>query len=376
MQSSWKLICIIAVVPVAVNAIVQGATLPFEARSNLAGGPTFNDFLRFSCSELNIQRIDPLVTPGIVPSPHLHQIVGGNAFAPSMDPGLNISAEATCTTCTFTEDFSNYWTAVLFFHHRNGSFHRVPLMENLGLEGQRGGMTVYYTAPYDKKTKVTAFKPGFRMIIGDPMYRKPSPNTNELNSIAFRCFTTPWGPAPPDSAIGGGNDTRSFPNQPCPYGLRVNNFFPTCWDGVNVDSADHKSHVAYPAVGTFETEGECPPTHPVRLPQILYETIWNTSAFNDQSMWPEDGSQPFVFSMGDETGFGWHGDYLFGWKGDALQRAMDKFCGVDCPELKKQTIEEANKCSKPPVVMESIDGWLPSLPGDQTINAGESGLEV
>jgi hypothetical protein len=72
---------------------------------------------------------------------------------------MNISEEATCTTCTFSEDFSNYWTAVLFFRHRNGSFHRVPLMANLGLEKQRGGMTVYYTAPYDKKTKVTAFKP-------------------------------------------------------------------------------------------------------------------------------------------------------------------------------------------------------------------------
>ena len=76
-----------------------------------------------------------------------------------MDPAMNISAEATCTTCTFTEDFSNYWTAVLFFRHRNGSYHRVPLMENVLLEGQRGGMTVYYTAPYDKKTKVTAFRP-------------------------------------------------------------------------------------------------------------------------------------------------------------------------------------------------------------------------
>jgi hypothetical protein len=32
-------------------------------------------------------------------------------------------------------------------------------MANLGLEKQRGGMTVYYTAPYDKKTKITAFKP-------------------------------------------------------------------------------------------------------------------------------------------------------------------------------------------------------------------------
>ncbi|KAF2678995.1 hypothetical protein K458DRAFT_375797 [Lentithecium fluviatile CBS 122367] len=339
----------------AFHAVAQNTTIP--------GGPTFRDFLRFSCSELNIQRIDPLVTPGLVPSPHLHQFVGGNALASTMDPSLNISEKATCTTCTFSEDFSNYWTAVLFFKHRNGSYHRVPLMGNLGLEGQRGGMTVYYTAPYDKKTKVTAFKPGFRMLIGDPSYRAPSPNPNEFKSIAFRCFTTPWGPAPANSEIGGPWDTREFPSTPCPYGLRVNNFFPTCWDGVNVDSPDHKGHVAYPVEGTFEGGGRCPDSHPVKLPQVLYETIWNTSAFNDPSMWPTDGSQPFVFSTDDRTGYSWHGDYLFGWKGDALQRAMDNYCGVDCPVLEKQSVEKANECAKAPVVDEQVDGWLGALPG-------------
>ena len=104
-------------------------------------------------------------------------------------------------------------------------------------------------------------------------------------------------------------------------------------------------------------------SHPVRLPQILYEAIWNTSAFNDRSMWPEDGSQPFVFSTGDPTGYSWHGDYVFGWKGDALQRAMDAFCGTDCPELKTQSVEKANECAKETVVKERIDGWLDSLPG-------------
>jgi len=108
-------------------------------------------------------------------------------------------------------------------------------------------------------------------------------------------------------------------------------------------------------------------SHPVKLPQILYETIWNTSAFNDQTMWPTDGTQPFVFSMGDPTGYGWHGDYLFGWKGDSLQRAMDKFCGVDCPVLEKQTVEQANECVESKVDNEPVDGWLSSLPGQVQI---------
>lgn len=75
--------------------------------------------------------------------------------------------------------------------------------------------------------------------------------------------------------------------------------FPTCWDGVNLDSANHMSHVAYPTSGTFETGGPCPPTHPVRIPQLFYEVIWDTTKFNDKSLWPEDGSQPFVWSNGD-----------------------------------------------------------------------------
>jgi hypothetical protein len=31
--------------------------------------------LRFGCSQLTVQRLDPLVNPGQNPSPHLHQYV-------------------------------------------------------------------------------------------------------------------------------------------------------------------------------------------------------------------------------------------------------------------------------------------------------------
>jgi hypothetical protein len=117
--------------------------------------------LRFGCSSLSIQRLDPLVQPGVVPSSHLHQIVGGNAFRPNMTG--DIGTQGTCTTCTFSEDFSNYWTAVLFFKHPNGTYKRVPIMQNTALpDGINGGMTVYYTQQdfnSNGNQKITAFKP-------------------------------------------------------------------------------------------------------------------------------------------------------------------------------------------------------------------------
>lgn len=96
----------------------------------------------------------------------------------------------------------------------------------------------------------------------------------------------------------------------------------------------------------------------------------DTRPFNDKSLWPADGTQPFVWSFGDKTGYGNHGDYMFGWNGDALQRAMDANCQsdlfsdkVNCPTLKLQTIAETNKCSVPRRVHEDIDSWLTALPG-------------
>ncbi|KAK0625467.1 hypothetical protein B0T17DRAFT_617556 [Bombardia bombarda] len=308
--------------------------------------------LRFSCSQLVVERLDPLVNPGMAPSPHLHQIVGGNAFNISMDPTTPPPSLATCTTCTFAEDFSNYWTAVLFFRAKNGSYHRVPQKPNVGFEAATGGMTIYYI-PYVGNTKqtVTAFQPGFRMLVGQQGYRTKA-EASKFRQLTYTCLKDPMTRS---------GETMDFPTAPCKAGIMTNVRFPTCWDGKNLDSPDHMSHVVYPTSGTFENGGPCPATHPVKIPQLFYEVIWDTTKFNDKALWPTTG-QPFVWSQGDETGFGNHGDYVFGWKDNALQKAMDSNC-ADCPQLKSQTISTGNKCTRKEQVTESFDGWLEKMPG-------------
>lgn len=55
--------------------LVQDATA--QRGGNSLGS---SDFLRFGCSQLVVERTDPLVNPGMAPSPHMHQVVGGNSF--------------------------------------------------------------------------------------------------------------------------------------------------------------------------------------------------------------------------------------------------------------------------------------------------------
>jgi hypothetical protein len=89
----------------------------------------------------------------------------------------------------------------------------------------------------------------------------------------------------------------------------------------------------------------------------MYEVVWDTTPFNDASLWPSSG-QPFVLSTGDPTGLGQHADYVFGWKGNALQTAMDTSgcMGATCATLKTQTIDNAKKCNVKATVHEDHDG--------------------
>jgi len=300
----------------------------------------------------------------------MHQVVGGNAFNTTM-ASTDISDLATCTTCNFADDFSNYWTANVYFKARNGTYKRVPQIPNRSEFGDNlgpkmsGGFVVYYVS--DGKGKVTAFKPGFRMLVGDPTARA---TRNMKLQNCYRCYTGP--------NFGGDNaapcqdatlDTEHFPTKACLGGIRSNILFPTCWDGVNLDSEDHESHVAYPSNGPqsftgSSTGGACPASHPVKIPQIMLEVVWDTTAFNNKADWPADGSQPFYLSQGDNTGYGQHADYVFGWKGNVLQTAMDATCmGASCSTLKVSTLNAADGCQVTNKVVENNAGWLTSLPG-------------
>ncbi|KAK6088048.1 hypothetical protein SCUP234_01114 [Seiridium cupressi] len=240
--------------------------------------------LRFGCSSLTIQRLDPVEEPGRKPCARLHHIVGGNALNATMLG--DVCERGTCTTCQMSEDISNYLTAVLYFKHENGSYHRVPVTNNAALAtGASGEMSIYYTQHDfwndDVKTMpITPYPPEFRMTVG-------SPKTNTLDQAKVH------------------------------IGLRYNcrkttvDRGPECWDAKDLDSREDQSHM-YSIITQYDFNNAppCPAFHPVRMPQVTYETVWDTTKFD--SIWPSGGPNPFAWSFEGSSGYGTHADYMFG----------------------------------------------------------------
>lgn len=132
---------------------------------------------------------------------------------------------------------------------------------------------------------------------------------------------------------------KTYLDEHCTDGIRLELMFPSCWNGKDVDSPDHASHVQYPSL---VMDGTCPEGYETRLVSLFYETIWNTYAFKDQ-----DGY--FVLANGDPTGFGYHGDFMFGWQDGVLQEAVDTCTSEtgevgDCNIFNLQSEDKQRQC--------------------------------
>lgn len=222
-------------------------------------------------------------------------------------------------------------------------------------------MLVYYLQRSDPKDPeyekgLLAFPEGFQMLAGNPHLRSFK-NTLEQRAISFACLGV------------SGPETHEIPSHNCPNGLRAQVMFPSCWDGKNLDSPDHKSHMAYP---DGVDSGVCPKSHPKRLVTIFYEVVFEIDQFKDK--W-HGSSHPFVFSTGDPTGYGLHGDFLNGWDVKVLQKAV-KECTDDsgviekCPALTFFDDDAMNGCRVPVRVDEKTTGVLKALPGCNPVTFG------
>ncbi|KAJ7133898.1 hypothetical protein C8R43DRAFT_956435 [Mycena crocata] len=299
---------------------------------------------------------------------------------------FDILRASSCTSCPVTQDLWNYWFPKLYFQDpKTQLFEPVP----------NGGLLVYYQNRGDGDVSndgpgLKAFPPGFKMITGNPRSRSKKSVEGEGSQSELRERATKWSclrfPAGLPGYDGGFNfrwitmillkrpTGYGFPTTDCEGGLNARLHMPACWDGVNLDLADHTTHTAY--LSGIDN-GKCPSTHPIPLMKLFYEVTWDVHPF--ASRWtPGTNKWPFVYSTGDPTGFSWHGDFQNGWDTTTLQNAIDhcnnpndatkdgqsRRCVTEaCSFLKVISADVATTCKTAPVLTEPVSRTLARLPG-------------
>lgn len=284
------------------SGAVTGAAILGSAQANL---------FTVNCSPLTIQRGDPIMSPGQI-SAHVHVVTGGTAFQLAQSNAQARGARAT--TCDKILDNSNYWQPQLYHERHDGRFELVTMQGNAAYYIKRACDYAPGRRNCDGAPAPIAPPRGLRMISGDPELRTYNPSDFAQQAISHYCLEGP-----------NEGETPHMSRLPCGR-MRAQTFFPSCWDGHNLDSGNHKDHLAFPAIGAYNT-GVCPQSHPKAILSVFYEFFYDTGAIRNPNR--------LVWAMGDPTGYGLHGDYLQGWTDQQRLEEAIATCagphGVDDP---------------------------------------------
>jgi hypothetical protein len=221
---------------------------------------------------------DPIVFPGLAGASHMHSFLGNTSTnANTTTQSLLANAGSSCAPAT---DLSAYW---------------IPTLYESGRAIEPSGVTVYYGSRLTDPTRTVPFPQGFRMIAGDAKLQVPTPR-GSVNQ--FYCA----GPGGETGRSADGNWPVCAPTADLMFQL----VFPDCWDGVHLDSPDHKSHVRY----TYD--GTCSGDYPVAIPSISFVIAYRTSGTSAG------------FELASKMASSMHGDVFLAWDDTALgQRVKD-----------------------------------------------------
>jgi hypothetical protein len=215
---------------------------------------------------------DPIVFPGKPGLSHDHTFIGNNttnAFS-TLD-----TLKAGSSSCRRVGDTAAYWVPTLI---ASGGHLVFP-----------HSASVYYR----RRTlaAVQAFPPGLRVIAGNSKATLPQGLT-----------ITSWNCGP----LAGVRPQATIPA--CPdaarQGLALHVQFPSCWDGVSLDSPDHQSHMAY------AVRGRCPADHPVAVPALQVKVRY-----------PSAGGAGLVLASGGQ--YSGHADFFNAWDQTVLTQLVD-----------------------------------------------------
>ncbi|GAB5519825.1 MAG: DUF1996 domain-containing protein [Rhodothermales bacterium] len=302
---------------------------PAEERS-------WRGIFRINCDFSHSSYNDPTVYPGQDGAAHLHRFYGNtevDAFT-TME-SIYTQGESTCQGNQL--NLSGYWIPSLLapvYNQQTGerqldgngdpAWQVVPAVVGNDDEAHE---VFYYSAAIDDLDAIQPIPPGLRMIAGNHM-TMPG-DEQETSIVRWHCQS--W----ESNDATNPRFSATIPTCEEPDRVRLDIFFPSCWDGVNLDSPDHKSHMAYPiSSGGSMT---CPASHPVALvrasyhyafgvrPQYTHPTVKTSQGWRFASdMYEVTDIQPGGLSL--------HGDWFNGWHPTVMETILENCIkrGLDC----------------------------------------------
>jgi hypothetical protein len=216
---------------------------------------------------------DPIIYPRLAGASHSHDFFGNLSTNANSD---YTSLAGAASNCNPVIDLSSYWVPTLYANNV-----AVPPT----------GTTFYYLGEGvrdDIIAQIQPFPPGLEIVAGNAKATGPN------DSIArWSCLH--------HNESGASKDFLA-----CPADSMLESYldFPQCWNGRDLDSADHKSHMAYPV------NGACPATHPVPVPKL-----------RQVLRYPVTGN-PAQFRLASGPGYTMHGDFFNAWPTAELARRV------------------------------------------------------
>ncbi|MBL7254331.1 DUF1996 domain-containing protein [Actinoplanes sp. LDG1-01] len=220
-----------------VTGVVPSTAVPPDTNP-----PTTHHEFQMNCSvsRSNLND-DPIVFPGLAGASHSHTFMGNTTTNANTTVA---SLKGGSTSCITPGDKTGYWMPTLL----NGDTAVQPV----------GRQTIYYKSGVIDYRSVRAFPEGLRYVVGSPTATLEDFRNHPGAVEGFECGDLSFQWDIPANCVAGSQ-------------LNVRFQAPSCWNGLHLDTPDHKSHMAYPVLGV------CPASHPVAVPMIEFKMAWPVS---------------------------------------------------------------------------------------------------
>ena len=257
---------------------------------------------RTTCSLAKYAFEDPIVFPGRHGVSHLHAFFGNTAMdATTTSESIVTTGNSTCRGGILNR--TAYWTPAII----DGN-HETVMPEEA---------TIYYKSGYGMNpASIHVLPTGLRIVAGD----RNAKGCAEVPHLELLDAGPDWR----------GRAGWSHHPAACPVGdmVRLTIIFPQCWDGKNLDSPNHQSHMSYPDYGS---PSHCPSGHPVALPEITEHFDYPVTKGAHPGTWRLTSD---MYDASKPGGLSAHADWMMGWDTETiksivencLNKALD--CGV------------------------------------------------